>query len=359
MAARCYYSSSADMLRSATAALLLTAAIALAQAVVAAAAATAANAGPPAATLVRHTNGTLLKLHLGPYSSQLDSGTTVYRFPHHRHPELAASDAWRLLTPSDTFFLANQRDLVTSRRLTPADARRTYELLATNDVDAEETPEMESLKISVTDYGDEVRFAQDTFDAIVVENSKPGTEILALDKDLAMINGEGVQKFALERNNSKRRTDEKEPVKLILNGGVIWLVVGGPIDYEETPSLEYRIVALDGDEDLASATVKIRVLNEDDNLPEFAEPTVYYFVYNPLHAVGRYPVVGRVSAVDADGDKLVYQIRGEVAGHSRPRGCCLVVPQTGQVIVVNGDFNSTAFSVDAAEKDDRVRAMLK
>ena len=101
----------------------------------------------------------------------------------------------------------------------------------------------------------------------------------------------------------------------------------------------------------------VRVLNEDDNLPTFVEPTVYYFVYNPLHSSkGRYPTVGRVQATDADGDALLYKVRGAEGPDAalRSGGCCIVVPQTGQVIVVNGEFNATVLNVDAVERDNKV-----
>ena len=119
-------------------------------------------------------------------------------------------------------------------------------------------------------------------------------------------------------------------------------------------------------QDLAATDLVVRVLNEDDNLPEFVDPTVYFFVYNPLHSSGRgrYPAVGRVRATDADGDALLYRVRGGGAGGAmgvegpsaalRGGGCCIVVPQTGEVIVVNGEFNATVLSVDAVERDNKV-----
>ena len=63
-------------------------------------------------------------------------------------------------------------------------------------------------------------------------------------------------------------------------------------------------------QDLAAADLVVSVINEDDNLPAFVDPTVYYFVYNPLHSSGkgRYPTVGRVRATDADGDALLYKV---------------------------------------------------
>ena len=116
-------------------------------------------------------------------------------------------------------------------------------------------------------------------------------------------------------------------------------------------------------QDLAAADLVVRVLNEDDNLPAFGDPTVYYFVYNPLHSSnrGRYPAVGRVRATDADGDALLYRVRGAAEGPSaalRGGGCCIVVPQTGQVIVVNGEFNATVLDVDAVERDNKVSQAL-
>ena len=111
-------------------------------------------------------------------------------------------------------------------------------------------------------------------------------------------------------------------------------------------------------QDLAATDLVVRVLNEDDNLPEFVDPTVYFFVYNPLHSSGRgrYPAVGRVRATDADGDALLYKVRGAEGPDAALRrgGCCIVVPQTGEVIVVNGEFNATVLSVDAVERDNKV-----
>ena len=123
-------------------------------------------------------------------------------------------------------------------------------------------------------------------------------------------------------------------------------------------------------QDLAATDLVVRVLNEDDNLPEFVDPTVYFFVYNPLHSSGRgrYPAVGRVRATDADGDALLYRVRGGAGGAKgvegpsaalRGGGCCIVVPQTGEVIVVNGEFNATVLSVDAVERDNKVSRIDK
>ena len=300
------------------------------------------------AQLHHSVNGTLLAMRLDPLSNEIDSGTTAYRFP--------GAAAWELLTPSDAFFLANRAELVTARHLTAHDAGKTYELLAANDI----SEDVARIKISVGSGGDGPRFVREVYEVPVVENAPVGTEIASLDKDLVMRHGDRADSFRLERQNKQAKEGE-EPVGVELDGAVIRIVTRTPIDYEAAPKgglFKYRVVASDSEngQDLAAAGLAVRVLNEDDNLPAFEEPTVYYFVYNPLHsAKGKYPTVGRVRAADADGDPLLYRVRGRAAAAARGGGgCCIVVPQTGQVIVVDGEFNATVLNVDAVERDDKV-----
>jgi hypothetical protein len=300
-----------------------------------------------------HNNETLLNVQLNPY---MDSGSSVYKFPQHHD----RTGSWSLLTPSDAFFMANQAELVTLRRLTTAaDARKTYELLAVD----ETSNKIERLKVSVSGYTDRPRFSQKAYEATVVENSMVGSEILVLDRYLSLINGDSADSFRLDRKKMKPSTESEEelpadliqpePVKLVVRGDIIRLVTQTPIDYEQTQSLDYHLVAVDSviGVELAAADIHVRIINEDDNLPMFVDPTVYYLVYNPLHSTGKYPTVGKVSAADADGDKVFYRARGS----KHHGGCCIVVPQTGNVIVINAEFNRTVLSVDAVEKNNEVR----
>ena len=59
----------------------------------------------------------------------------------------------------------------------------------------------------------------------------------------------------------------------------------------------------------------------------------------------RYMVIGKAVAKDADGDEIVYEFLGgkKVAG----TGCCVVVPQTGEIMLVETPFVPTHITVVA------------
>jgi len=73
----------------------------------------------------------------------------------------------------------------------------------------------------------------------------------------------------------------------------------------------------------ASARVSLFVKNENDNVPVFKQK-IYTFTA-PL-STRRFTALGQVTAVDADGDAVIYRL-------TRQPGPFVVVPQTGEIIL--------------------------
>jgi hypothetical protein len=53
-------------------------------------------------------------------------------------------------------------------------------------------------------------------------------------------------------------------------------------------------------------------------------------------------------AIDADGDDVVYSF-------SKTAACCIIVPQTGEILVLEVPLFPTTLSVVAHERDNRKR----
>ena len=86
----------------------------------------------------------------------------------------------------------------------------------------------------------------------------------------------------------------------------------------------------------------IFVVNVNDNLPVFkSNEAVWRFPSNAR----RYMVIGKAIATDADGDDITYEFRGgkKVAGS----GCCIIVPKTGEIMLVETPFVPTHIAVVA------------
>jgi len=115
------------------------------------------------------------------------------------------------------------------------------------------------------------------------------------------------------------------------------------LDHENTPSYELSLSEKHGDiigQSLLNFTVT--VLNVNDNLPVFNETDVIWrFPSNTR----RYTIIGRAVAADADGDEVVYEFLGgkKVEG----TGCCVVVPQTGDVMLVETPYVPTHVTIVA------------
>ena len=118
------------------------------------------------------------------------------------------------------------------------------------------------------------------------------------------------------------------------------------LDYEKTPSFNIGLLEKESnDRNRISPSLlnfTIDVINVNDNLPVFkSNDAIWRFSSNAR----RYTVIGKALATDADGDEIIYEFRGgeKVAGNN----CCIIVPKTGEIMLVETPFVPTHIAVVA------------
>lgn len=114
--------------------------------------------------------------------------------------------------------------------------------------------------------------------------------------------------------------------------------------FDREKQAEHHIKIYDNaDNVLASMTVTIQDVN--DNLPVFnLTSTRLIWKLKAIDAI-KYAIVGQVSAYDPDDqDQVIY-------GLDRPDPCCIVVPQTGEVMLVDPQALPAQLTILAKEKD--------
>ena len=116
------------------------------------------------------------------------------------------------------------------------------------------------------------------------------------------------------------------------------------LDYEKTPSYSLSLSSENEPNSISLSLLNLTVgvLNVNDNLPVFkSSDAVWRFPPNAR----RYMVIGKAIAYDADGDEIIYEFLGgkKVAG----TGCCVIVPKTGEIMLVEPPFVPTHISVVA------------
>ena len=97
-----------------------------------------------------------------------------------------------------------------------------------------------------------------------------------------------------------------------------------PLDHETMPKIKFRLVVFNPDTaETVTVHVTLFVKNLNDNPPAFKQKI--YSLTAPL-STRRFESVGSVSAVDPDGDKIIYR-------SARKDGPFVVVPQTGEILL--------------------------
>ena len=110
------------------------------------------------------------------------------------------------------------------------------------------------------------------------------------------------------------------------------------LDHEKTP--KYNLV-INGP--TVNTLVEVNVENLNDNLPIFNETsTTLMWKIRPENTL-KYSKLGQISAHDPDGDPVIY-------GLDHPDPCCIIVPQTGAVLLVNSESLPAQLTVLAKEK---------
>ena len=318
---------------------------------------------------VRHSHRPDTQIHV--YSDSR-SGSVVHRFP-----PLKDGSPRSLMPDSDLFFVANSdRDVVLARDLNAADVGKSFEFLVVEtSIDSSSRYRVDDIRISVVDALDRVSFSRPEYTGRVPENKPAGTGVLINPPPtLCLRNENGLldpsqMEFVLRRQQEDEddgdegkdlgvalvpieqqdfdEIDEFESSRKIGSNCLKFEILATKMfDYEKEKEISLILEAQDDlDELIASAKIRVEILNENDNLPIFDHP-FFDFEFVPLTA--RYPVVGAVTASDADGDALSY-----VSLDHDP--CCVVVPQNGQVIAVKEIFNETVLRVGVHEKNNRAR----
>ena len=127
------------------------------------------------------------------------------------------------------------------------------------------------------------------------------------------------------------------------------------LDREKVPT--YHITITDSNTKVDVAILEISVIDVNDNLPVF-NTTSTRLVWNikPMEAI-KYAIVGKVSAYDPDLNEPV------VYGLDRPDPCCIIVPQTGEVMLVDPEALPAQLTILAKEKlfpsrQSKIQALL-
>ncbi|RZF39788.1 hypothetical protein LSTR_LSTR017430, partial [Laodelphax striatellus] len=223
----------------------------------------------------------------------------------------------------------------------------------------EESPNSTSthtLQLYVLDRRDMLRFPEELYeDAHVIENAAKATKVTGLPVLLAIGEGAGGSslKYTIISGNEDHAFALQE--EKTRNGTGVRLVTAKTLDREQKPSYELKVQASDSRGiDKAITSVKVEVEDENDNSPVFAQ-NVYRFTISDLKSGSglgnktetvRFSSVGKVSAVDADGDKVAYRL-------AVPSNLVVIVPQTGEILltgdppVVPGEDTEVELAVEA------------
>jgi hypothetical protein len=164
----------------------------------------------------------------------------------------------------------------------------------------------------------------------VLENEPKGTEVIIVEGDLAALASHGAEV-------------QSGIFELTKTGNIL---TRHPLDREKTSKYHLKLVNPNTREILAYIEVIVEDVN--DNLPMFNVTSTRLLWQLDPSVVRKYSIVGRVNAFDRDGDQVVYGLE-----HADP--CCIVVPQSGEIILVNPDAVPTQLSILAKEKNNPAR----
>ena len=166
--------------------------------------------------------------------------------------------------------------------------------------------------------------------ASILENQPVGTPIQMLDAQ---------EKFKL-----KESYEIHHPAFVIERlGNKVQIRSRQVFDREKVPS--YHIKIFDSNTKNNVAILDISVTDVNDNLPVF-NLTSTRLIWNikPIEAI-KYAILGKISAYDPDlNEQVVY-------GLDRPDPCCIIVPQTGEVMLVDPEAFPTQLTILAKEKN--------
>ncbi|KAK3861770.1 hypothetical protein Pcinc_032307 [Petrolisthes cinctipes] len=215
---------------------------------------------------------------------------------------------------SDYFAVLNDGDVMTVTRLEPL-LGHTVTLRVSTTFSNGDT-QVVAVRVAVKDHQAMLRFLKQEYDASVYENLPAGTELQGLDELEAM--GEEDVRYELLGGHSV--------FALHHVGGIPTLVTRRQLDREAQDLYRLVLRAFDKEGmDMAEAKINVHILDMNDHAPVFTQNMFYFFV--PLN-VSRFDKIGRVTAHDGDGDKVVYRL-------AYPSNTFTIVPQTGEIMLID------------------------
>ncbi|XP_063242546.1 neural-cadherin-like isoform X1 [Bacillus rossius redtenbacheri] len=182
-----------------------------------------------------------------------------------------------------------------------------------------------TLQLYVLDRRQMLRFAgTESRRGEVPENAPAGTPVRGLPR-LAARGGPPARYAIVAGNEDGAFALLDEPDENATTG--VRLVTARPLDRETTPAYKLAVQAADARGiDKALTTVEVAVLDENDNSPVFTEHVYRFSLGGNATLRKRFESVGRVRAVDADGDRVAYRL-------AVPSNLVVIVPQTGELLL--------------------------
>ena len=267
-------------------------------------------------------------------SDKADSGSILYKFPHISGYRYLVSES----PESDVFFLSNLESLTVSSRLVHL-SNQTVSLSVCEEIDDETRVIPVQLRVQPS------RKIPSLFGS-VTENRPASTPVTFINGSLSKILSaySATSNVTLtSRNDKHQRHKRRSDFELVRSDDGWELVTAFVLDYETRQRHELKIS--DAKTSEVVAKIDVEVDNVNDNFPVFNQ-TRYRFVLP--QEVRRFSTVGRVFANDSDGDDVVFSF-------AKTYPCCVITPQTGDVIVVDVPTFTTELTVLAHEKDSRLR----
>lgn len=270
---------------------------------------------------------------------------TISVIPHDAHPGYSVkkfNEHYTLVNSSFSEFFTMLQDgsIMTVSDVSPLVDRPVDLLVLENDGNM---TKKHLVQLYVLDRRDMLQFKDDSDDIVgrVAENQPTGTRVAGL----SLIQASGSHNFPVTYSIIAGNTDQSFELRnsvtgenlqnvTVDNSGGVYLVTAQVLDREETPRYVLTIQASDASGiNKAVTNIVVEVLDENDNSPVFTKK-IYRFIVGDNSLEGdnittnwkRFSSIGKVEAVDADGDKVAYRL-------VTPTSFLVIVPQTGDLLL--------------------------
>ncbi|GFY53896.1 neural-cadherin [Trichonephila inaurata madagascariensis] len=197
----------------------------------------------------------------------------------------------------------------------------------------EDRVELQPITIHVRDRSNMLSFPKPKYYGYIYENEPPNS-LVEIGDILAAENKVGNVTYSLSGSKD---------FSLLQKDGMVFVVSMKELDRETQKQYSLILNATDSYGGIASTIIKVNVKDVNDNPPLFPKKSYEWNV--PLETP-LYSKIGIVKAVDADGDKPVYNL---VGFNNHP---FVIVPQTGEILLMS-EPESKAYSILVQAHDDR------